>query len=248
MVRSDDNNVVVEQTQQLPSGEYFTGSYTVGGVDDPSVANAVSTVEAPPEASEEDLEKLAKGLGIDISKLRETLGQETPSTETPKEETKPEDENKEEVEKRLRRVDNEVKELLGVGLTEVYGLLNELNEFKAQYVLEKQQSVLKQEWGEGYQDALSEVRAYWDTLPETQQKALDNVDGARLIYALVQQNKRQPNASSKQTYVNSSARGSSNGRPTLRMSDIVKLSESEYFSRQDEIQDAFRRGLVLNDV
>jgi hypothetical protein len=261
-----------EQQQQIQAEEpvsygYLNGSYTMG-VDDPQTLQDKADAEAASTSSSvssEELASIASKLGVDVNALAGLLGvgqqqEEQPSsveeaaedtTEPETSEEEPEDDKK--LRERLLTVDKEVKELLGVGLHDVYGLLQDLQQFKAQYVVEQQTNILKQEWGDNYQDTLLEVKGYWEKLPAAQKQALDNVEGARLIHALLTKDKATASSTSvrqqnPQFIRQGSVRPRSGAAAKFRMSEVVKLSESEYMRIQPELEAAFRNGQVVNDI
>lgn len=262
-----DNNVEQLQLEEPVSNGYLNSSYTMG-VDDPQTLQDKADAEAAVNSSgmsPEELASIASKLGVDVSALEGLLGvggkpeeegeqKTTPEAgEEKKDEEEEEPENDKKLRERLLHVDKEVKELLGVGLHDVYGLLQELQQFKAQYVVQQQTELLKQEWGEDYQDTLQQVKGYWEKLPAKQKQALDNVEGARLIHALLvkerqQQSKapaRQPNS---QFVRQGNVRPRAGGTAKFRMSDVVKLSEAEYARIQPQLEEAFRNGQVINDI
>lgn len=250
-----DNNLQTQVEEPVESYGYFLNdSYTMG-VDDPQTLQDKADAEAAATSSvsSEELASIASKLGVDVNALAGLLGVSeegtTPEKEAAEEaEEEPEDDKK--LRERLLHVDKEVKELLGVGLHDVYGLLQELQQFKAQYVVQQQTELLKQEWGDNYQDTLREVKGYWEKLPDAQKKALDNVEGARLIYALLTKERAAParQNSSSQYIRQGSARPRSGATPKFRMSELVKLSEAEYARIQPQLEAAFRSGQVINDI
>ena len=250
-----DNNLQTQVEEPVESYGYLNGSYTMG-VDDPQTLQDKADTEAavnPSAVSPEELASIASKLGVDVKALSDLLGVAEP--ETLEQQTEPEKEAEEEPEddkklrERLLHVDKEVKELLGVGLHDVYGLLNELQQFKAQYVLEQQTNTLKQEWGDNYQDTLREVKGYWEKLPDAQKKALDNVEGARLIHALLMKERVAPARQNSSQYIRQgSVRPRSGATAKFRMSELVKLSEAEYARIQPQLEAAFRSGQVINDI
>ena len=251
------DNTLQQQTDAPVDYGYLNGSYTMG-VDDPQTLQDNADAEASSSVSSEELASIASKLGVDVDALAGLLGvgqqpaaEEAPETQEPKkEEEEPEDEKK--LRERLLYVDKEVKQLLGVGLHDVYGLLQELQHFKAQYVVEQQTNILKQEWGDDYQTTLQEVKGYWEKLPAPQKKALDNVEGARLIYALLTKDKAtNQSASVRQNpqYIRQgSVKPRSGATVKYRMSEVVKLPEAEYIRIQPQLEEAFRRGQVVNDI
>jgi len=260
------DSTLQQQTDTVSSADYgyLNGSYTMG-VDDPQTLqdNADAEAAASSSVSSEELASIASKLGVDVDALAGLLGVGQPQPEAGEEATQPETQKKEEPEEepedekklreRLLYVDKEVKQLLGVGLHDVYGLLQELQQFKAQYVVEQQTNILKQEWGDDYQTTLQEVKGYWEKLPAPQKKALDNVEGARLIYALLTKDKAaNPSAASvrqnPQYIRQGSVKPRSGATAKYRMSEVVKLSEAEYIRIQPQLEEAFRRGQVVNDI
>lgn len=263
---SVSNNLQQQQLQveEPASYGYLNGSYTMG-VDDPQTLQDRADAEAASTSSvsSEELASIASKLGVDVNALAGLLGvgqqqqeEQPPAKEAAEEVVEPETPEEPEDDKKLRErlltVDREVKELLGVGLHDVYGLLQDLQQFKAQYVVEQQTNILKQEWGENYQDTLLEVKGYWEKLPEAQKKALDNVEGARLIHALLTKDKAAASSASArqnpQFIRQGSVRPRSGAAAKFRMSEVVKLSESEYMRIQPELEAAFRNGQVVNDI
>ena len=256
-----------EQQQVQPEAEviyngYLNGSYTMG-VDDPQTLQD-NAEAANFTVSSEELASIASKLGVDVESLVGLLGiekqqeeQQPPAAETEEQQTQEEKEKEEPEDEKLRErllnVDKEVKELLGVGLQDVYGLLQDLQQFKAQYVVEQQTNILKREWGDDYQDTIREVKGYWEKLPPAQKQALDNVEGAKLIHALLVQERtssaptsvRQQNS---QYVRQGSVKPRSGGTAKFRMSEIVKLSEADYIRIQPQLEEAFRRGQVVNDI
>lgn len=245
-----DNSLQTQVEEPVEGYGYLNGSYTMG-VDDPQTLQDKADAEAavnPSAVSPEELASIASKLGVDVKALSDLLGVAEP--ETPEQQTEPEKEAEDdkELRERLLYVDKEVKELLGVGLHDVYGLLNELQQFKAQYVLEQQTNTLKQEWGDNYQDTLREVKGYWEKLPDAQKRALDNVEGARLIHALLMNEKVAPARQNSSYIRQGSVRPRSGATAKFRMSELVKLSEAEYVRIQPQLEAAFRSGQVINDI
>lgn len=211
--------------------------------------------EEAPEVQEEgyDLEDLAKKLGVDVSKLQGLVDAEKQTSDTPEEETKEpekkeEEESEEAVKKRLAVVDAELKSLLGAGLTDVYGMLKELNEFRQQYYTEQQLNVLKNEWGSTYDQNMQMVHERWSKLPEDQKGALNNVDGARLLLALIEKEQKGNNTQKQSPkYVKGSSTGQGVSNAKIRMSDIMKMDEATYRKNEPLIQKAIREGRLIRD-
>lgn len=215
-----------------------------------------------PEVEQEssyDLEELAKKLGIDVSKLEGLVNESQAKSDAEgtegdaegEKKAEPESEESEEIiKKRLATVDSELKQLLGAGLTDVYGLLKELTDFRNQYYTEQQLSVLKNEWGDTYESNMQMVHERWAKLPQDKQGALNNVDGARLLLALIEKEQGQKTSSrtpNTPKYVKSSSSGQGSSTGKIRMSDVMKMSEAEYRKNEPLIQKAIREGRVIRD-
>lgn len=210
--------------------------------------------EVVDEQKDYDLEELAKKLGVDVSKLQGLVDAEKQTTDTTQEENKEpkekdEEESEEVIKKRLATVDSELKSLLGAGLSDVYGMLKELTDFRNQYYTEQQLNVLKGEWGQTYDSNMQMVHERWAKLPEDQKGALNNVDGARLLLALIekeQKGKQTPQATSNPKYVKGTSTGGQSSNK-IRMSDIMKMDEATYRKNEPLIQKAIREGRLIRD-
>lgn len=216
--------------------------------------------EAPVEEAESsyDIDELAKKLGVDVSKLQGLVDETGQSSEDDAKRTEGSDEEKSEetpeteevIKKRLAVVDTELKSLLGAGLTDVYGMLRELTEFRNQYYTEQQLNTLKTEWGNNYDNSMKLVHEKWSTLPDDRKAALNNVDGARLLLALIEKEQKTGAVDPRITgsnpkYVKGTSSTGSSAK--LKMSDIMKMSEAEYRKNEPVIQKAIRDGRVLKD-
>lgn len=239
-----------EQLVEAPK-EYLATEYMIN--EETGLPIGEEVAEQPTDSSY-DIEELAKKLGVDPSKLLELQNETKQGDETDtedKEKTEPESEETEEViKKRLAVVDTELKSLLGAGLTDVYGMLKELTEFRNQYYTEQQLNTLKSEWGNTYDDNMKMVHEKWSTLPEDRKSALNNVDGARLLLALIEKERKtgavDPRITSNPKYVKGTSSGTGS-QAKLKMSDIMKMSEAEYRRNEPVIQKAIREGRVIKD-
>lgn len=144
------------------------------------------------------------------------------------------------------------KKYLGMDLKQAQAMIAELQGFRVQTLVEKQQSQLKGKWGEAYDERFNQVKEYYAKLPVEKQRALDNVEGAELIWAKIERdanaarNSRTPqvpNYVSGRT-TSSQQRVSTGNKSVLQYSDIVNMSPQEYRMRQQEIQSAFDEGRV----
>lgn len=236
---------------------YSSSSYMIDELTGYPITETPNTEEATPT----DVDELSKKLGVDLAGLENTPDGSTDVVKDPLEETeedkkKEPDETEEVIKKRLATVDTELKNLMGVGLVEVYGIIQELTEFKNAYYIERQQNELKSEWGVSYEDNFKAVQEKWESLPQVQKQALNNPDGARLLLALIEKERNTGNTKSgstgKQTvpqYQKSTAASSSETSMSgkIRYSEILKMSEEDYRKNQTVIEKAFKEGRVIRD-
>lgn len=121
----------------------------------------------------------------------------------------------------------------------------------AELKVELAQKELQVEWGSSYDSNLEEVRNYWGNLPEEQKAALDNIDGARLIHAKLQQDKTNARSNYpgfQRTQSNVAApQGNTNGGVFL-MSEYMKLSSAEKDRVLPQLLAAKQSGRLVNDV
>lgn len=242
-----DNEEGTYEVEKAPN-EYLSAEYQV----DPETGMPLGQEPVEDNTEKDDqLAELSKKLGVDPDEIgREEESKEDGGKEKSDEESDDSDKESEEaIKKRIQNVDKELKQLLGTGLTEVYGLIQELSEFRNQYYIQQQQAALQSEWGESFDDNFKQVQEKWNTLPEKQKAALNNVDGAKMLLALIEREQKGNTVQSNQTstYVRSNKTGSSGEGKRLRMSEIIKLPQAEYVKRQREIELAFKEGRVIKD-
>lgn len=153
-----------------------------------------------------------------------------------------------------QRFRKEFKEYLGVDPLEAFQQINvtnqvvqELAAWRAQTQNEKAIGELQAEWGEDFEGTWAEVRDRFTKLPPQMQKALDNLDGARLIAAQIRQESQ-----GKQRDIPQYQRGSTVNKTTsnlgspknvVRTSDFYadKVTEQEYLL-------ALKQGRVIKDA
>lgn len=145
---------------------------------------------------------------------------------------------------------------LGIDLEQAKQMVAELQGFRVQTLVEKQQSQLKSKWGDSYDERFNAVKDYYAKLPADKQRALDNVEGAELIWAKIERDQtaarnsrtpQVPNFVSGRT-TSAQARTVTGNKSVMQYSDIVNMSPQEYRARQAEIQLAFDEGRVNMDT
>ena len=129
---------------------------------------------------------------------------------------------------------------------------NELAAYRAQQSAQQQLTAIKQAWGVSDQEAasrLKEVTTRFNQYPKELQEKLDNVEGAQLIWAKLQQERQGQQTNNKTPTLDrsTSAQATSKvGQPQMvKQSDIAKLSPQEYAANADKIAILYARGLVL---
>lgn len=141
------------------------------------------------------------------------------------------------------------EERVGLPLSEAVKQLASLVEWRNTSIIEKQQAELRKEWGDDYDENFKAVVERYNTLPENMKYALDNADGARLIWARIQmergagQQKRSNNQPPQfQRGVGDSKRGQ---RYRFTQSEILAMVDrGEYDARSAEISQAYQNGQV----
>lgn len=230
-------------------------------------AEATSTEEKRDDAetkedvSDEDaLRSLGKRLGLlgtdveDTTSSGEADADTTDSaetTETPaaegEDETKPEALTFATREDFHAEVNEYIKSVVGVPLDELAPLLADLGGFVNQQRLEQQQSQLQQVWGDAYEDNYAQVVERFAKLPPNVQADYDNVQGAQLIWALIQQ-EQGVTTSSIPTPPTFDRKGSGQARATAKyrftQSEIEGMSRADYAKQVEAINEAYQTGLV----
>lgn len=151
------------------------------------------------------------------------------------------------LEEKYADLDDYFQHRFGVSLQDALQSVNELNQFRQQATVEKQQAVLRSEWGMEYDNNMKVVMEKFKQLTPQEQAVYDNVDGARRLYA----EHLYQNPQAKRGY-NQPARLRSDvttDKPyDFKQSDILAMSPKDYHDRQEEITQAYVRGRVFRDV
>lgn len=133
------------------------------------------------------------------------------------------------------------------GMKELQQLRQEAFEQQQRAVQEREMNKLREEWGidQGtFDQRMKQVVERFGAYPPEMQKRLDNLDGARLIWAkLEQEQAKQP----VPQFQKSSGRTSVGTQPMFTKSEIDKMSSAEYAKNADKILKAYRLGLVNLD-
>lgn len=240
--------------QQVPStaptaGQgYLTSSY---------YGNEGATRQANLEQELTDgqtIEQLGQKLGVNPNELGNADADVPPQTE----------DEKQAFLKKLssedgQRFRNEFKEYVGIDVLEAFEaiqnaatLTKELDSWRRDMVRQEETKVLKQELGQEFDTLMPEIVEYFKQLPPAQQQALDNLDGARMIAALIRQGKRAARGGQPGNlppFVNGNVRNTaSRGVPTIRMSEMVNWTGAELDARMGDVLRAKQAGTFINDL
>lgn len=222
------------------------------GIDDdtfneqPAEPNAEeTTAEAPATEQQEAPEAPQSVNGVSLDDLSED-GSEPEKPAPPVEQEKPVG---------YDQFAADFRKYMGVDLEGAKSMLAELQAFRVETLVEKQQSVLRKSWGDAYDERFTQVAEYFSKLSPEKQKALDNPEGAELIWAKLSQeqtkkaNSQQPNVPNFVSGRTTTAtnRATTGNKPVMQYSEILAMSPSEYRKNQKMIQLAFDEGRVNMD-
>lgn len=133
---------------------------------------------------------------------------------------------------------------LGVPIEAVVEMLSDFGSYRNDQLIEQQKSPLKQEWGADFDDRYAQVIEKYNTLRPEMQKALDNTEGAKLIWAMI----AQDGGSSVPQVPTFDRKGSTLNRATAKFtytqSQIDKMNLVTYKQNDQDINEAYARGLV----
>lgn len=123
-----------------------------------------------------------------------------------------------------------------------------VTQYEAQIRSQRQLNQLRQEWGvdqNEFQNRMAQVVDRFKKYDKATQQRLDTVEGAKLIYAYLQQQNQQskPNVPQFQKS-NSSANAQAQPKYMYTEAQINKMSNEEYRTNSDKILYAYSQGLV----
>jgi hypothetical protein len=217
----------------------------------PVEEQAQETQQAQPEApsKDEQTQSLEQRLGY----TTEQLGQQPQPQEPQQQQTQQEQQQYQYLDSQMENALNEyMQSKFGVSPDEFNQRFSELQQFRQQQLIQQQQGELQKEWGNQFDERLNLVKEYFNNnLTPEQQSALDNADGAKLIWARIQQEQ-----SSNQPNVPNYQQQSSHQTPMQRVNNastpnymftrnqIDNMSTQEYQKNIKDIEYAFVNGLV----
>ncbi|MBD2200155.1 MULTISPECIES: hypothetical protein [Calothrix] len=148
----------------------------------------------------------------------------------------------------FKQFNEQFKQYAGVDFKEAVNMVQELQAFKQQQTVNSQLNTLKQEWGVDDKEVtqrLELIRERFVKYPPQLQAQLDNPEGAKLIWAKLEQERQV--SSVPQLDRGRRTTPGSNTKYLFSKSQIDKMSDSEYRQNANKIMYAYANGLVSNN-
>jgi len=142
---------------------------------------------------------------------------------------------------------NQLKEYFGITGDDLKAGIEEMQQYRqtlAEQKVQQQVNELKQAWGENYDQALAAVNERFLKLPANMQEALNNSQGAQLLYAQIQLEQQQQGSSVPQFDRPSLTGPAQTNKFQFTQSQLDRMSESEYRKNNEAITYAYMNGLV----
>lgn len=173
--------------------------------------------------------------------------QQPQATPTQEQQVKPELPDTEEA----RKFAKDFKEYLGFDITELRTGMEELNQLRQSIreqevakVHQTEMQTLQKEWGvdeSEFDGRMNRILERFQKYSPDMQKRLDNLEGAKLIWAKLQQEDMTNNVPQFQS---SSAKTNGGKKPMFTKAEIKGMSREEYERNADAILKAYKLGLV----
>jgi hypothetical protein len=227
-----------------------------GGDDDwltmPDETAPSPSEETPAAKSPDDNEE-----SLDITKLEELRKalNDKPADEKPSEKSPSAEDDLDDV--FVDKVSKALEKRFGLSIDDIVAVLNGADTIVQQTAVQKQEQELREFWGdENYEENMQLVAERFAKLPEELQEKYDNVEGAKLLWALIQQErgvKESRKAKPQRETVRfiqggKQAPGQGAAANTFKVSELLEMSQEEYRKNLPIIEAAFRDGRVINDV
>jgi hypothetical protein len=242
---------VVGGQAESPQGQsYFSTSYYAN-----QGAEEAQNLEGLAGA-QNTIEELSKKLGVDPSSL---AGEEAVQPEQAQVEPEAPAEdylakfNTEEG-KRFRA---EFKNYMGIDPVEAYTLITQtsdlvqhLDGWRREVQQERQMETLRREFGADFDSVMPKVVERFSKLPKAQQVALDNVDGARMLAAIIREEELSQSRGRPNPYASTNVRPLQRGgntSPVIRMSEMLNWDDATVQARMPDIIKAKQNGTFIND-
>ena len=235
----DNETKTIDQQEQKPVDDL---QERLDSLDKPQEEASTQSNDVQPESGE-------KLPSLDELDLPTEQPQSTSTKEVPVQESAGLPETPE-----AKKFAEDFKQYLGFDISELRGGIQELEQYRQQIALEKQQQAqekqlgsLQQEWGLDKAEFDGRMNQIIDRFqkysPEMQQR-LDTLEGAKLIWAKIEQEMKDSN--SVPQFQKSSFNGSGGKKFLFSASEIKAMNKSEYSKNADKILKAYQLGLVDN--
>lgn len=160
------------------------------------------------------------------------------------------DELPEEILNKYSDLDKYLQHKFGVNLEEAFEAIQATQQMRQQQIIQQQNQQLQTDWGVDQQEfnhRLELVKEEFKKLPPEKQQALDDIQGAKLLWEVI---------SARQASVVTSPTIPANPRPAkrgqeaydYRQSQIMAMSPAQYAAEADKITRAYAARRVLMDV
>ena len=142
-------------------------------------------------------------------------------------------------------------EELRAGIQEMQQMRTHFAQVQSNAAIQRQERELSESWGisgDALKDRLDLVRERFAKLPPEMQSRLDNPEGAKMIWARLQQEEQQ---SGIPVFQKSTGLGMSNAggkKPQFTRSQIQRLTPQQYERYAPQILQAYQQGLVVDDL
>jgi hypothetical protein len=208
--------------------------------------------EQPPQQEEEKKEE-SKGEQEGLPSMEELDLPEDLGVDTSEKEDVPELPDTEEA----KQFAKQFQEYLGISVEEFRNAAQDykktieyVNQVRAEQERNKAMAELSQEWGvdsNEVQSRLEKVQERFNKYPEEMQNRLDNLEGAKLIWAKIQaeqQAKEQKQVPEFQRSKTAGQAPKAGQQIKFTKEQIAKMTPEEYEANNEEIIEAYRLGLV----
>jgi hypothetical protein len=174
--------------------------------------------------------------------------------ETPEQEEKVEEEDNEPETLEFTKFKDDFKKHLGLDLEEALIAVQELQNLRAELYIKEQERDIQDSWGvdnDTFKKRMKDVRAYAFTLAETKPelfKKLDNVEGVKLIWSKLEQDRQRVSLQQKQVPgIQRNSQRTPEGtskKYEYTYSQIQNMSRTDYEKSATRIAQAFASGRV----
>jgi hypothetical protein len=144
---------------------------------------------------------------------------------------------------------NQFQQYTGFSPEQVMSLpqqIQQLQSFVHAQQREQQAQTLRAEWGNDFDTVMPQIAERFRSLPPQMQAALDNIDGARLLYSQIMSERqaRVPGAQPPRFDRPTTPAPSRSQEPQFTKDQIRNMSDADYQKNQQQIMYAYANGLV----